>query len=76
MAARWGGAPPGDRIRVALRAALRHPQDAAQARADAGDAETGGLAAALVAIAAGSPAIAIAPDLLASLRKLNANAAG
>jgi hypothetical protein len=71
LAERWGGSPPTGRVREALRSALRHPQDAARARADAGDAETGGLAAALVVIAAGSPAIAIPPDLLSSLQALN-----
>jgi len=76
LAARWAGAPPGDRARAALRAALRHPQDAARAREHAADAETGSLAAALVAIAAGSPAVAVPPDVLASLRELNARAAG
>jgi len=70
LAERWGGAPPTGRIREALRSALRHPQDAARAREDAPDPETGGLAGALVAIAAGSPATAVPPALLASLRKL------
>ena len=76
LAQRWGGAPPTGRVREALRAALRHPQDPARTREDARDPETGGLAAALVAIAAGSPATAIPPDTLASLRELNARAAG
>jgi hypothetical protein len=71
LAERWGGAPPTGRVREALRSALRHPQDAARAREDAQDPETGGLAAALVGIAAGSPATTIPPDLLASLQALN-----
>jgi dephospho-CoA kinase len=75
LAERWGGAAPTGRIREALRAALRHPQDAVQAREDAPDLETGGLAAALVAIAAGSPVTAAPPELLGSLRELNASAA-
>ncbi len=75
LAERWGGAPPTGRVREALRAALRHPGDAARARADAGDAEVGALAGALVAIAAGSPATAIPPDLLSSLQALNRLAA-
>jgi dephospho-CoA kinase len=76
LAARWGGARPGARVREALRAAMRHPQDAGRAREDAGDPETGSLAAALVAIAAGSPAIAVPPDLLSSLQALNRLGAG
>jgi hypothetical protein len=76
LAARWGGAPPGDRVRAALRAALRHPHDPARASADAADPETGHVAAALVAIAAGSPATPIPPDLLSSLQALNRLAAG
>jgi len=76
LAARWGGAPPGARVREALRSALRHPHDAVRAREDAGDPETGALAGALVGIAAGSPAAAPPPDLLATLRKLNAVAPG
>jgi dephospho-CoA kinase len=75
LAERWGGARPTGRVREALRSALRHPQDASRAREDAQDPETGGLAAALVGIAAGSPSTAIPPDLLASLRQLNARAA-
>ena len=75
-AERWGGAPPGGRVREALRSALRHPQDAERARQDAGDPEVGGLAAALVAIAAGHPGIAAPDELLASLRQLDARAAG
>jgi hypothetical protein len=71
LAERWGGAPPTGRVREALRSALRHPQDAARAREDAQDPETGGLAAALVGIAAGSPPTTIPPDLLASLQALN-----
>ena len=74
LAARWGGAPPTGRVREALRSALRHPQDAVRAREDAPDSETGGLAGALVAIAAGSPSAAAPPDLLASLRDLNTRA--
>ena len=58
-------------ITARLGAAMRHPQDAGRARDDAGDPETGSLAAALVAIAAGSPAIAVPPDLLSSLQALN-----
>jgi hypothetical protein len=76
LAERWGGAPPTGGVREALRSALRHPQDATRAREDAGDAEVGALAGALVAIAAGSPSTAVPPDLLASLRRLNARAAG
>lgn len=76
LAARWGGAPPGGRVRDALRAALRHPQDAVRARGDAGDPEVGALAGALVAIAAGSPSIVIPPDLLSSLQALNRLAPG
>jgi hypothetical protein len=76
LATRWGGAPPSGRIREALRSALRHPQDAVRAREDEPDPETGGLAAALVAIAAGSPTTASPPDLLVSLRNLNTHAAG
>jgi dephospho-CoA kinase len=75
LAARWGGARPGARVREALRSALRHPQDPAHASTDAADAETGRLAAALVAIAAGSPAAAVPPDLLSSLQALNRVAA-
>jgi dephospho-CoA kinase len=71
LAARWGGAPPRGRVREALRVAQRHPHDAARAREDAGDAETGALAAALVAIAGGSPATAAPPELLSSLQALN-----
>ena len=76
LATRWGGAPPRGGVRAALRAALRHPDDAARAREDAGDPEMGALAGALVGIAAGSPSMAVPPDLLASLRELNARAAG
>ena len=76
LAARWGGARPGARVREALRSARRHPQDPARASADAADPETGRLAAALVAIAAGSPAVAVPPDLLSSLPALNRLAAG
>jgi dephospho-CoA kinase len=76
LAARWGGARPGARVREALQSALRHPQDAARASADAADPETGRLAAALVAIAAGSPAVAVPPDLLSSLQALNRLAVG
>ena len=75
LAARWGGAPPTGRVREALRSALRHPQDAVRAREDAPDPETGGLAGALVAIAAGSPSATAPVDLLASLRDLNTLAA-
>jgi len=75
LAQRWGGAPPTGRIREAVRTALRHPQDAVRAREDAPDPETGGLAAALVAIAAGSPTTAAPPDLLATLRDLYTRAA-
>lgn len=75
LARRWGGAPPTGRIREALRSALRHPQDAVRAREAAPDPETGSLAAALVAIAAGTPTIAAPPDLLTSLRALNETAA-
>jgi dephospho-CoA kinase len=76
LAARWGGGRPGARVREALRSALRHPQDPARASADADDPETGRLAAALVAIATGSPAVAVPPDLLSSLQALNRLAAG
>jgi hypothetical protein len=77
LAARWGGAPPGGRVRDALGAALRHPQDAARAAEAAGDPETASLAAALVAIAAGSPADAVVPpDMLSSLKALSAVGAG
>jgi hypothetical protein len=71
LATRWGGAAPGPRVREALRSAMRHPHDAVRARADAADAETGSLAAALVAAAAGSPAVAAPPELLATLQALN-----
>jgi hypothetical protein len=63
-------------VREALRVAQRHSHDAARAREDAGDAETGALAAALVAIAAGSPATAAPPELLSSLQALNRLASG
>jgi dephospho-CoA kinase len=76
LAARWGGARPGARVREALRSALRHPQDPARASVDAADPETGRLAAALVSIAAGSPAVAVPPDLLSSLQALNRLAGG
>jgi hypothetical protein len=73
LSERWGGAPPLGRVSDALRAALRHPQDAARAREDASDPETGSLAAAIVAIAAGSPAPGVVPpDLLSSLKALSA----
>ena len=75
LAERWGGGPPTGRVREALRSALRHPQDAVRAREDAPDPETGSLAGALVAIAAGSPAAAVPAEVLASLRDLNARAA-
>ena len=76
LAERWGGAPPTGRVREALRAALRHPQDAVRARDDAADPETGSLAAALVGVAAGSPAAAVPPELLSSLQALNRLPAG
>ena len=74
-ATRWGGAPPGPRVRASLEAALRHPGDAAEARRAAADAETGDLAAALVGVATGVSLSAAPPRLVAALRELNAHAA-
>ena len=73
-ATRWGGAPPGPRVRASLEAALRHPGDAAEARRAAADAETGDLAAALVGVATGVSLSAAPPRLVAALRELNAHA--